>query len=74
MKIDRGDKRIKVNEFFDMVESRQRTLNANAEEDMELKHRSNKLDVSVSFSNEETSHSFNKSSVSSNFQNYSEFQ
>ena len=37
MEIDRGNHTLNIKEFFDMVESRQRTLNETADEDMELK-------------------------------------
>lgn len=39
MEIDRGNRTLNAKEFFDMVENRQRTLNANADVDMEVKSR-----------------------------------
>jgi len=39
MEIDRGNRTLNAKEFFDMVENRQRTLNATADIDMEVKSR-----------------------------------
>jgi hypothetical protein len=39
LKVDRGQEELNVKEFYDMVESRQRALNKEAEKDMEAKSR-----------------------------------